>query len=158
MPDPNNPTTDPTPEAPEPLTAEQEARDGQEVQRAEAGEAPEAADAPEAPQSSIQDTMEDALNASLAAAEGAGDTNAPLRTYPITAKMRERLLNEFTYHTPRQDQSPRYAALRSMALTFATMVVELTPPSREQSLALTKIGETIMHANAAIARGEGVAF
>ena len=45
-----------------------------------------------------------------------------------------------------------------MALTFATMIVELTPPSREQSLALTKLSEASMHANAAIARDEEVPF
>ena len=104
--------------------------------------------------SSIQGAMEDALDRSLAAAQETGDI--PLRTYPISAKMRARLLNEFTYHAPREDQIPRYAALRSMALTFATMVVELTPASREQSLALTKLSEAIMHANAAIVRDEEV--
>jgi hypothetical protein len=43
-----------------------------------------------------------------------------------------------------------------MALTFATMIVELTPPGREQALALTKLGESIMYANAAIAWDEEV--
>ncbi len=111
----------------------------------------EAQAAPEE-KSTIQTTMEDALDRSLASADDAG---APtLKTYPISDKMRTRLLSEFMYHPPSPDQIPRYLALRSMALTFATMIVELTPPSREQSLALTKIGEAIMHACAAIARGE----
>lgn len=137
MPDPNNPDVqippdpalDPAVEA-EPLTPEQE----------------------EAEKSSIQNAMEGALDRSLAAAKDTGID--VLKTYPISEKMRERLKSEFIYHAPRQDQIPRYAALRTMALTFATMVVELTPPSREQSLALTKLGEAIMHSNAAIARGE----
>ena len=36
----------------------------------------------------------------------------------------------------------------------AHLIVTLTPKSREQSLALTKLEEAIMHANSAIARNE----
>lgn len=101
--------------------------------------------------SSIQGAMENALNSALAS--GAASSSY-LKTYPITPKMYERLINEFTYHPPFPNQIPRYKALRAMAQTFAVMVVELTPPSREQSLALMKIGEAMMHAHGAIARNE----
>lgn len=62
--------------------------------------------------------------------------------------------NRFMYHAPRGDQQPRYAALRDRARELALMIVDLTPISREQSLALTKLEECIMHANSAIARNE----
>jgi len=60
----------------------------------------------------------------------------------------------FTYHPPREDQVPRYNRLRSIALAFARDLVELTPESREQSLALTHLDQVVMFANAAIARRE----
>lgn len=60
----------------------------------------------------------------------------------------------FKYHAPRGDQADRYAALRSAAKTFATRVASLTPPSREQSVALTNVQQAVMWANAAIAINE----
>lgn len=74
--------------------------------------------------------------------------------YPVTPEMTQRLLNNFTYHKPFGDQPQRYVTLRDAAKALATMVVGLTPPGREQSLAITKIEEAIFWANAAIARGE----
>ena len=62
--------------------------------------------------------------------------------------------NNFTYHPPAGDQQPRYEALRDRARHFAMLINELTPHSREQSLALTKLEECLMWANAAIARNE----
>jgi len=138
MPDPNNPD-------PDPLTAPPESGIPPE---ADQGVDTVGVDTVE-DRSAIQGAMEDALNHALAS----GDDGS-LRTYPIPEKMRRRLVTEFTYHTPRADQIPRYGTIRALALTFATMIVELTPPSREQSLALTKIGEAVHQANAAIERGE----
>jgi hypothetical protein len=64
------------------------------------------------------------------------------------------LINRFTYHPPKNDQAERYQQIRDAGLHFATLVNDMTPPSREQSLALTKIEEAVMHANASIARHE----
>lgn len=64
----------------------------------------------------------------------------------------EELLRRFTYHSPTADQVPKYQELRKLAFEFACRIVELTPPSREQSSALTRLEESVMHANAAIAR------
>jgi hypothetical protein len=64
------------------------------------------------------------------------------------------LENRFTYHAPTGDQFDRYEQLRSYALHFAELVHAYTPDSRERSVALTKIDEAIMWANAAIARNE----
>lgn len=60
----------------------------------------------------------------------------------------------FTYHPPKGDQPERYKRIRAKAKEFAALVVELVPPSRERSLALTKLEEVVMWANAGIARNQ----
>lgn len=60
----------------------------------------------------------------------------------------------FTYHPPKDDQPARYVALRDKAKELAMLIVELTPTSREQSLALTQLEDSVMWANSAIARRE----
>lgn len=67
---------------------------------------------------------------------------------------RSDLEKKFTYHPPKGDQIPRYTAIRDAAKELAYLVLENTPPSREQSLFLTKLEEAVMWANAAIARNE----
>ena len=66
----------------------------------------------------------------------------------------EELANRFTYHAPREDQVERYEEIRAKAMLFALEVYGSCPESRERSLALTKIEEAVMWANAAIARNE----
>lgn len=63
-----------------------------------------------------------------------------------------RLDNTFTYHAPSGDQTERYVVIRAAARCLAIIILEESKPSREQSLALTKIEEAVMHANAGIAR------
>jgi hypothetical protein len=60
----------------------------------------------------------------------------------------------FTYHAPKPGQKERYEELRYQAKRLAELIVESTPDSREQSLALTALEEAVMWANAAIARRE----
>lgn len=60
----------------------------------------------------------------------------------------------FTYHPPNQLQIPRYEALRAFAREFAHKIDQFCPDSREKSLALTKLQECVMFANAAIAINE----
>lgn len=60
----------------------------------------------------------------------------------------------FTYHPPKPGQPERYMRIREKAKEFALLIIELTPISREQSLALTNLEYTVMMANAAIARHE----
>lgn len=74
--------------------------------------------------------------------------------YTVGDDKREDLKVRFSYHAPKDDQVPRYIGLRGMGAQFATRILEETPPSREQSLALTKIEEAVFWANAAIARNE----
>jgi hypothetical protein len=64
------------------------------------------------------------------------------------------LSNRFTYHPPKGDQAVRYGEIRQGALQLATRIVESSPTSREQSLALTHLEDAVMWANAAIARHE----
>jgi len=58
----------------------------------------------------------------------------------------------FTYHAPRENQIPRYELLRELAKGLGKQFLALCPDSRERSLALTKLEEAVMWANAAIAR------
>lgn len=68
--------------------------------------------------------------------------------------MSEQLEKTFTYHAPKEDQPERYVKLRDQAKQLAYDIVKNTPPSREQSLAITHLEEAIFYANAAIARNE----
>jgi hypothetical protein len=57
----------------------------------------------------------------------------------------------FTYHAPTADQIDRYRALRVLGREFAKGIIELSKPSREQSMALSHVQEAVMCVNAAIA-------
>jgi len=74
--------------------------------------------------------------------------------YSLTQEDRDRLDNNFKYHPPTVDQSVRYEQIRLQAKVMATAILELCPPSRERSLALTQLEDAIMWANASIARNE----
>jgi len=65
------------------------------------------------------------------------------------------LENRFTYHKPNATQANLYTVLRSSALKLAELIDEAVPEGREKSLALTKLEETVMWANAGIARNQG---
>ena len=67
---------------------------------------------------------------------------------------RNEIKNRFTYHSPKEDQPERYVSIRDAAKMFATLIIQIVPESREQSLAITKIEEAVMWANAGIARNE----
>lgn len=66
----------------------------------------------------------------------------------------EEMYKRFTYHPPKGDQVDRYKQIRDMGYEFAKVICNNSQPSREQSLALTKIDEAVMWANAGIARNE----
>ena len=66
----------------------------------------------------------------------------------------KKIENNFTYHPPKGDQTTRYEQIRAKAKEFALLIAELTPYSREQSLALTHLEDATMWANASIARNE----
>ena len=60
----------------------------------------------------------------------------------------------FTYHAPKEGQPELYECIRHVARDFATCINDLCPDSREKSLAITRLEETVMWANASIARAE----
>lgn len=64
------------------------------------------------------------------------------------------LENRFKYHEPKDGQVARYEKIRAKALDLASLIDDLAPDSREKSLAVTKVEEAVMWANAAIARNE----
>ena len=58
----------------------------------------------------------------------------------------------FTYHAPKEGQPAKYQAIREKAKELAYLINDLTPDSREKDLAVTKLEECVMWANAGIAR------
>jgi hypothetical protein len=83
-----------------------------------------------------------------------GQPQVPLRTYDVTDQQAADLANRFTYHSPKPDQQPRYVAMREKFRQLAEFILAHTPPSREQSHALTLLDDASFNANAAIARHE----
>lgn len=71
-----------------------------------------------------------------------------------TEQQRQIRENNFVYHSPKEGQPERYQLLRSTAGELSKLLNEQCPPSRELSLAQTKLEEAIFWANAAIARNE----
>ncbi|WP_418252070.1 DUF7681 family protein [Gordonibacter urolithinfaciens] len=66
--------------------------------------------------------------------------------------MNDRIENAFTYHAPKEGQPQKYEAIRGKAKELAYLIDELCPDGREKSLAMTKLEECSMWANASIAR------
>jgi len=74
--------------------------------------------------------------------------------YPLLDVQEKRIDNDFVYHAPKVGQPERYETIRFFAKVLAKFFCRLCPPSRELSLALTKLEEAVFWANAAIARNE----
>jgi hypothetical protein len=66
----------------------------------------------------------------------------------------EELSTRFTYHSPVGSQPEKYEQIRNIALRFATFIDQVCPDSREKSSAITALEESVMWANASIARRE----
>jgi hypothetical protein len=60
--------------------------------------------------------------------------------------------NNFKYHAPKEGQPEKYEAIRDAGKILAVVIDSSVPDSREKSLAMTKIEEAVMWANAGIAR------
>jgi hypothetical protein len=75
-------------------------------------------------------------------------------TEEMKQTMIARIENNFVYHAPKNDQLARYQLIRDTAKKFALLLIDNTPASREQSLALTQIEDAVMWGNASIARNE----
>jgi hypothetical protein len=68
--------------------------------------------------------------------------------------MNQQIENNFKYHTPNVEQIEKYGRVRGFAKEMAYCIDYNCPNSREKSLAMTKLEEAIMWANASIARNE----
>jgi len=66
--------------------------------------------------------------------------------------MNPQLENSFKYHSPKEGQPEMYTKLREKAKELAYLIDELCPNGREKSIAITKLEESGMWANASIAR------
>lgn len=66
--------------------------------------------------------------------------------------MNEQIENNFKYHAPKEGQVEKYTSIREKAKELASLIENECPNSREKSLAITKIEESVMWANASIAR------
>lgn len=69
-------------------------------------------------------------------------------------RLHERVERDFTYHAPTPEKARQYERLRNGFRAMAHELVDTCPPGRELSLALTKLEEANMIANAGIARSE----
>jgi hypothetical protein len=61
--------------------------------------------------------------------------------------------NWFTYHAPNADQQGRYEILRRKAKELAYTIDDCCPDSADKTVAIRKLRECIMTANASIALG-----
>jgi hypothetical protein len=68
----------------------------------------------------------------------------------------EDLVHRFAYHAPTGGKAKKHEAVRAACLEAALEIAVHCPNSRELSLAITKLEEAMMHANAAIARNPEV--
>ena len=60
--------------------------------------------------------------------------------------------NIFRYHAPQGEQAGEYELIRGEARRFAMLLYVLCPDNREKSIAMTRLEEVVMWANASIAR------
>ena len=85
-----------------------------------------------------------------------GKNESDTHAYVMSQETFDRITNNFTYHAPTPDQLPRFEQIRDEGRELALLLNALCPQSRELSLALTKLEEVVMWANASIARNENV--
>lgn len=69
-------------------------------------------------------------------------------------KIKEQIEKSFVYHSPKEGQPAKYTEIREKAKELAILMADLCPDSMERSLAITKLQESIMWANASIAINE----
>lgn len=60
--------------------------------------------------------------------------------------------NRFTYHAPDEDKKIRFSHIRNTAKQLAYIIDNVCPEGREKSLAFTRLEESVMWANASVAR------
>lgn len=58
----------------------------------------------------------------------------------------------FTYHKPKKEQERIFVEIRAKALDLGSYIDSYVPEGKEREMALTKLEEVVMWANAAVAR------
>ncbi len=71
--------------------------------------------------------------------------------YQINDEEQQNINNWFVYHAPKSDQLNRYQELRDAGKQLAETILKNCPPSPDRTVAIRKIREAIMVANASIA-------
>ena len=66
--------------------------------------------------------------------------------------MNSQIENNFMYHSPKDGQAEKYEEIRAKGKELAHLIDGICQNSREKSLAMTKLEESVMWANASIAR------
>lgn len=67
--------------------------------------------------------------------------------------LHDRVEHDFTYHIPSSDGVLSMQILRKLERELAHKLVDFVPEGRELSIALTKLEEVMMWANAGVVRG-----
>lgn len=67
-------------------------------------------------------------------------------------ELQKNIDNNFKYHAPNEEKVHYYQEIREQAKRTAELINLRCPNSREKSLAITKLEEAVMWANASIAR------
>lgn len=70
--------------------------------------------------------------------------------------MNEEIEKNFSFHPVKEGQPELYNSVRDKAKQLAYTIKDVCPDSREKSLAMTKLEEALMWANASIARAKDV--
>jgi hypothetical protein len=65
----------------------------------------------------------------------------------------EQIENWFTYHPPSKTDLVAYEKLRNAAKVFANAINDICPDSADKTVAIRKVREAVMIANASIACG-----
>lgn len=60
--------------------------------------------------------------------------------------------NNFRYHPPKEGQAETYQEIRDKAKELVMLINKKVPEGREKALAITNIEQSVMWANAGIAR------
>lgn len=67
----------------------------------------------------------------------------------------DQIENDFTYHAPKEFDIQKFQLIRDNARQLAHLFADLVPAGKESAVALTKLNEAVMWANAGIAREKG---
>jgi hypothetical protein len=71
-----------------------------------------------------------------------------------TGQINETIENNFSFHSPNDDQIWSCKEIRETAKRFAYLLERNCPASREKSLAMTNLEQAVFWANAGIVRNE----